>query len=567
MNDPSAPSGPQHSLPPLTSLIKPEQVSKLTNFDERNKAACFHGVSRLWEQITSRPPDSQEYQIAHKKLAEVTSNIRTSIKKYQADHAVQAAHAAQAAQATQGAPTTQEVHTLEGGQAQGIYSQLPQAQTAKSQLSPAHVAQQTGTAPPNQGQQALPQSVSTTAPSQSADIFSAKVIQAVQSQSFIVPPHITQQGPEQDQVWLREARLKFARYLQKREIGKVGLQDINKTATTRQKEGRPFTTDEATQLTIRKNLHTQAIREAEDYITKFRNHQAALKAGVSANPNHDANQDPGVEAQNAEQAHVAATSQPTQQRTEYQGQPHTVSSALDAARNQLASGSRGAGSPSNAGQNAGQQLGHSNMNPAKNSQGQADLAHQSSPHVNQTVTAGTGSAPPQFNSSQNTQPNSTPQSATSQRPHPLSHEAAMNKTAQLHAQPNYQPPASQPSTHAHPPIGNREHIGHRDSQNPNNLKFPIPKELKVPQPTPIPMGPARPTLTGGPSNGASTSLSQPAVQKHPGYVLEGEGERVLSKKKLQELVRQVTGGGVESEEGETLSAEVEEVHPAVSTYL
>ena len=73
------------------------------------------------------------------------------------------------------------------------------------------------------------------------------------------------------------------------------------------------------------------------------------------------------------------------------------------------------------------------------------------------------------------------------------------------------------------------------------------------------MGPARPTLSGGPNNGATTSLSQPAIQRHPGYVLEGEGERVLSKKKLEELVRQVTGGGVEGEEGETLSAEVEEV--------
>ena len=112
-------------------------------------------------------------------------------------------------------------------------------------------------------------------------------------------------------------------------------------------------------------------------------------------------------------------------------------------------------------------------------------------------------------------------------------------------------------------MGNREHVGHRDSQNPNNLKFAIPAELKVPQPTPIPMGPARPTLTGGPNNAATTSMNQPAIQKLPGYVLEGEGERVLSKKKLEELVRQVTGGGVESEEGETLSAEVEEVRPAV----
>src|SRR5690606_20612255 len=50
-------------------------------------------------------------------------------------------------------------------------------------------------------------------------------------------------------------------------------------------------------------------------------------------------------------------------------------------------------------------------------------------------------------------------------------------------------------------------------------------------------------------------MGQPAIQKHPGYVLEGEGQRVLSKKMLDILVRQVTGGG----EGEGLSPDAEEV--------
>lgn len=60
-------------------------------------------------------------------------------------------------------------------------------------------------------------------------------------------------------------------------------------------------------------------------------------------------------------------------------------------------------------------------------------------------------------------------------------------------------------------------------------------------------------------------IGQPAIQRHPGYVLEGEGERVLSKKKLEELVRQVTGGtGVEGEEGEGLTADVEEVRVSFS---
>ena len=44
-----------------------------------------------------------------------------------------------------------------------------------------------------------------------------------------------------------------------------------------------------------------------------------------------------------------------------------------------------------------------------------------------------------------------------------------------------------------------------------------------------------------------------------GYNLNSEGDRVLNKKKLDELVRQVTGGGEGLEGGESLTAEVEEV--------
>jgi transcription initiation factor TFIID subunit 12 len=54
-------------------------------------------------------------------------------------------------------------------------------------------------------------------------------------------------------------------------------------------------------------------------------------------------------------------------------------------------------------------------------------------------------------------------------------------------------------------------------------------------------------------------MAQPVLQKTPGYSMEGDGDRVLSKKKLDELVRQVTGGGEGLGGGENLTPEVEEV--------
>jgi len=102
--------------------------------------------------------------------------------------------------------------------------------------------------------------------------------------------------------------------------------------------------------------------------------------------------------------------------------------------------------------------------------------------------------------------------------------------------------------------GGYHSIPNRDQMS--NSKMPIPKTLNVAQPQPVSMGPARPTM-GGPGNGAPGMMGQPVMQKLPTFQLEGEGDRVLSKRKLDELVRQVTGGG-EGPGGESLTPEVEE---------
>lgn len=57
-------------------------------------------------------------------------------------------------------------------------------------------------------------------------------------------------------------------------------------------------------------------------------------------------------------------------------------------------------------------------------------------------------------------------------------------------------------------------------------------------------------------------MQQPGIQRPPPFTLEGEGDRVLSKRKLDELVRQVTGAAPaasDSESSNVLTPEVEEV--------
>lgn len=134
------------------------------------------------------------------------------------------------------------------------------------------------------------------------------------------------------------------------------------------------------------------------------------------------------------------------------------------------------------------------------------------------------------------------------QPQPLSHAAAINQ-----AQRNYSEQQGQ-GTPTPQSAGQPFNHTQNAALNVGNPKFPIPKNLPNSGPhNPVPLGPARPTF-GGPSNGAPGMMGQPAVQKTPHFILEGEGDRVLSKKKLDELVRQVTGGG----EGDGLTPDVEE---------
>ena len=98
-------------------------------------------------------------------------------------------------------------------------------------------------------------------------------------------------------------------------------------------------------------------------------------------------------------------------------------------------------------------------------------------------------------------------------------------------------------------------------------KMPIPKQLpenatKIPQGVSMGGGvaPGRPTMGAG--NGvAGGPIGQPVIAKAPAFTFEAEGEHVLSKKKLDELVRQVCGGGPAGADGNYLTPDVEEVRP------
>jgi hypothetical protein len=165
--------------------------------------------------------------------------------------------------------------------------------------------------------------------------------------------------------------------------------------------------------------------------------------------------------------------------------------------------------------------------------------------------------PHQANAHQHQQSNSPhPQSANSNAPGPpvpLSHQAAVSAANRSYTDPQ--------RTNTPLQQGGQGNFGSREREQLNNPKMPIPRHLNVTSPAPVHMGQARPTMSG-PTNGAPGPMGQPVIPRPPPFQLEGEGDRVLSKRKLDELVRQVTGGSEEA-----LTSEVEEVYHVFWTML
>lgn len=503
------------SLPPVNTLIKAEQIPKLLHFPENQKDKYIEGIKKLWDTMDNNSSGSEPYQTAYRKLVEVTINIKAKVSKNRQD--------AMALQAKNGGQQN-------GGARPTSSSQ--QGPQPDARLPAQHV---------QGGIQSQPQGP-----------FSEKVIQKVRELDIQVPPNIVaSEGPERAKQWVKETQTKYATQLKTVEEAMNKTTEIKQVFAQRQNSDRPLTDQERRGLQNQQAQVDQVHRQAREQIAKFMSSQKVLKErqvqGKPANTENTAlDQSRSVNAQTMKQEPNQGAGGLPQVTQEPLGQPHTVSSALDAARSQSNPGPSSAMSPQN---NEGQPSRPPTIQPPI-SRPQAIPTQISHPPLNINTNS---RAPEQRNSPHVAPPHSSAMPSNTQEPVPLSHQAAMEQ-ARSYSNPSLGQSTPQSGPHGHPTHDQRNQ---RDPQN-NHAKMPIPKDLNLQPTQPVPMGPSRPTLTNGPV--AMGPMGQPAIQRHPGYVLEGEGERVLSKKKLEELVRQVTGGtGGEGEEGEGLTAEVEEV--------
>ena len=503
---PMVPPQQQHS-----NLIRTDQVQKLPHLNEQQKAQHAHLVRTLWESLNGRDPQSHEYQTAHMKLSQLSQNLMKGMRMFQQNRqqAMQQQQQAQAGNPAQGQP----VQRTQSNNPQNLGQLLPQIQAKVNQLH------------------------------------------------FFLPPNVTD---EQVQTWIPEARLRYGIALQKQEVGRARIQDLRNQFAQRQAQ-QNMSGDEMQEFKNRQLAAEKLFREGSEFLAKFKEQQDTFKQQRSSQMNQPAQAAPAPPSQPAQAPPAATQTAPTNPpgtaaASGMTGQsaptpaPHTINSAVNAARNQAGQTSM---SPTSS------QPGQAPPAPSAGATPAPSNATQPAPRPQPSSQQGTPGTQVTFSQTPNPD-GSTPTPTGSQppgnqnAPRPLSHQAAIQQVAQNYHnanQPNQQQQqtVNQTTTQQTQPPG---YLANRSAEaSARNINMVIPKNLNVSTPEPVPMPSARPSLSGGPSQGAMGMMGQPAIQKHPGYVLEGEGQHVLSKKKLDILVRQVTGGG----EGEMLSPDAEEV--------
>ncbi|OKL63592.1 hypothetical protein UA08_02011 [Talaromyces atroroseus] len=483
-------------LPPQQqpSLIRTDQVAKLPHLTDAQKSQHTQLVRGLWDILNSRDPSSDEYRNAQVRLMQVSQTLMKGMQMFR--------------------------NKL----------QQQQQQQQQHQQPPQPQPQQQTAQPPAQNQQPAQSNSNPATFNQLLPAIQAKV----NSIQFQLPPTSTR---EQAANWLIEAKLRYGMALQKQEIGRTRSLEVRQQVQARQGS---ISSEEMTAFKTRQLQAEKLFREGQEFLKKFQEQQESFRAaraggqGAVAPPG----QQQGTSQNVSSTATPASTSTPVHPGQPPAPAPHTVNSAVNAAR---------------------VQAGQGQINAVSSVQGQTATTQAQG----QTPTATAVTQPIAQQAQATTQPDGTTMlqgQAPNTQPRPLSHEAAISQAAKSYQGNNQQQPqqpqqAGTPqaaaASHAHPP----GYMQNRSTENTTrNHNMAIPKNLNIQPPEPVAMGTPRPTLSGGPSHGAVGVMGQPAIQKHPGYVLEGEGQRVLSKKMLDILVRQVTGGG----EGEGLTPDAEE---------
>ncbi|KAI0404690.1 hypothetical protein F4802DRAFT_217070 [Xylaria palmicola] len=404
---------------------------------------------------------------------------------------------------------------------------------------------------------------------------------------------------EQTQKYLNESKTRYMRALIQMEATKSRTVKIDAMIKEKQETGSSFSPDEVKRFQETKLSDKKSYTEADAFVKNVRNQLMVAQAAAQGN---------GARGPAAVQPGRSQPMQPANSGGVASAHPMqiptaSINAAMDAAKTTQIAAANRAGSVGGAQQQHAQpqQQPPSNFaqaktpvtpaTPSTTAPGQAPhLATAPAPAMTQVKiepSPSTQHLPPvntALAAASNTHmqsagtPTQTParvqtpqsgQQAPSASVLPLTHAAAVSR-ANSSSNPTGQPNnssggmvnnasnltgmATQPGhSHAHP----------QPAAPTLTHKMPIPKHLPekaIVPPAPLAVGggntPGRPTYGGG--SGSGGVINQPVIAKMPVPQFDTEGDHVLSKKKLDELVRQVCGGGSPGADGNYLTPDVEE---------
>lgn len=496
-----------------------------------------------------------------------------------------------------------------------------QVQPPKPQQPPS--SSETGTtATTAQSQQPAVQTATAAATAAAAAVQRPKIpdhlMQHVNKMTFRPPVQLADKSSAEAAKWVEEMKERYARALMTMESSKNKVASWEKLFSDRTQAGNPLKDEELRQYQLRKDQQLKLYSEAHKWVDGVRKQQGNLQGAAQAQA--QASQAAAVtaptpvkpaDASQTSSVTVPPVTVPTPgNKTQNVNQaPIAPITASDAGRNpqQLAAGNRmqpaNIASPAVAAQSQPrpvsttpqpiQQQVQAQSQPQIQPQGQTQVPKPEQPRP-APVNAALASAAAQAQAAQ--QSTSPGQAAVRaqvpQAPAPapvtaagptraLSHSAAMSLANQRAAttpgntplqgqQPTVVTPSAVGVNQAVMGSGAQHQQGHphahpTQQQASIQSRMPIPKQLPE-KATAVPQGVAvgggvtagRPTISQG-SGTLGGVMNQPAVPRIPAYNHDAEGDHVLSKKKLDELVRQVCGGPAEGQDGNLLTPDVEEV--------
>ncbi|KXH65896.1 transcription initiation factor TFIID subunit A [Colletotrichum salicis] len=512
---------PSARQPPM---YRPEMMRNLPILNDEEKQKYERGLRQLWNHYETHPEESAQHQDAKKKIQDFTKMLLNKLqqRRMQVQQQQQAQQQA-AQQQQQGGQQAQQQQSqpvqpaAPAQQAQPAQQQAPAAAASQANVGGVTMKTEpkientaTTTAEPAHAPTPAPAPAAAaptpTAPQQApqATQFPDHILAHIRQMTFNPPQGILDKGQEAAARWSNDFKAKYLRALMQMDQQGIQIRRIDAHVKNQQEKG-ALGTDEAKQLQIRRDHAQKMHTEAQTFVQNFRKSQEGI---------------------NKARAAVAAAAAAGQ----------TAASASAAAAQQRP--------------------------PSQQQQQNSPAVAASQPPSTQP-----GGTP--------TQRVATPQSAAPAGPgQALSHSAAVSRANQRNVQtsvPVQQATGTPGSAGAHAQgvmgsgaVPQQQHAHPTQPTQTLQSKLPIPKQLpekatSVPQPVAMAggAGAGRPTYTGG-GGIAGGVMGQPAISKIPAYVHEAEGDHVLSKKKLDELVRQVCGGNAEGQEINMLTPEVEE---------